>query len=183
MITELVPPGWLLRPQSWPYRMPNTQLGQLTPLALPDDLGKRGKNWQQLFGPNATAAHFPSVRARNAPARLDPAGSSPASAGILGSLTRRLPGDSQPPSSGSPGILGRLGARVVFDKKALLLGCSRCRIGRANRNPRHGTRRRWQPHPRQLPPCRKAAAILLSRKTSPATQHSMRSYPTPIYRN
>jgi hypothetical protein len=111
MIGELVPPGWLLRPQSWPYWMPNTLLGQLPPLGLPDDGAERSSasNRQQFLGPNAAAANLPSVRPANAPAWLEPAASSPSSAGILRSLTQNLPGASQPPFSGGAGILAPLG--------------------------------------------------------------------------
>jgi hypothetical protein len=110
MIGELVPPGWLLRPQSWPYWMPNTLLGRLPPLALPDDGVERSSasDREQSFGPNAAAVNLPSVRAATAPTWVEPAASSPASAGILGSLTRNLPGDSQPPLSGGAGILAPL---------------------------------------------------------------------------
>jgi hypothetical protein len=95
MIGELVPPDWLLRPQSWPYWMPNTLLGQLPPRGLPDDGAERSSaSNRQFFGPNTVAANLPGVRAANAPTWLEPAASSPSSDGILGSLTRNLSGDS-----------------------------------------------------------------------------------------
>jgi hypothetical protein len=108
MITELAPPGWLLQPQSWPYWMPNALLGQL---ALPGDDAERSSdsNRQQLFGPHAAAA---SVRA-GSPAWLESAASSLASAGILGSLTRSLAGDSQPPLNG-PQVRAMRNAAVEF---------------------------------------------------------------------
>jgi hypothetical protein len=70
MIGKLVPPGWLLRPQSWPYWMPNTLLGQLPPLGLPDDGAERSSasNREQSFVPNAAAVNLPRVRAASVPA-------------------------------------------------------------------------------------------------------------------
>jgi hypothetical protein len=99
------PPGSLLRLQSWPYWMPNT-LGQLPLLALPN---KPATTRHEFFGPNAAAAYLPSASAGNPLTWLDQAASSLGSAGILGSLTRSLPSDSQPPLSGTAGILAPLG--------------------------------------------------------------------------
>jgi hypothetical protein len=176
MIGEVVPPGWLLRPQSWPYWMPNTLLGQLPPLGLPDDGAERSSasNRQQFSGPNAAAANLPGVRAANAPTWLEPAASSPSSDGILGSLTRNLSGDSQPLFSGGVGILVPLGRASGVREESAPAWLQSVTQWSPRSDQQHGTRGR-----RQSQSLRKVAEILLSRKTL-LPQRWVKSYPTPM---
>jgi hypothetical protein len=96
MIGEVVPPGWLLRPQSWPYWMPNTLLGQLPPLGLPT----RRCGWSQRHRrPRVTEFSDPS----------------PETFRVTHSRC----------SVEASEFSCRSGVPAVFEKKALLLGCSR----------------------------------------------------------
>jgi hypothetical protein len=118
MADELLPPDWFLRPQNWPYWMPNTLLGTLPPLARlrypKNEYEIHGL--QQFSGANGQAPGL-SNDGRSGPASawLDPV-SSPANGGILGSLTRTgdldqsLSGWAQSPAplAASAGILAPL---------------------------------------------------------------------------
>jgi hypothetical protein len=91
MIDKFRPPSWFPLPQIWPYWRPNTLLGTLPPLALLPDPGNQfgAYGLQSSFGANGEAASLPNdPTGGNAPAWLDPAISSCANGGILGSLTQ-----------------------------------------------------------------------------------------------
>jgi Predicted lipoprotein of unknown function (DUF2380) len=112
MTDELLRPDWFLRPQNWPYWMPNTLLGTLPPLARLRDPGNEFDihGLQQSSRANGEPPSLlGDVRSTPVPAWLDPV-SSPANGGILQSLTRT--GDLDQSLSGWAQSLAPLAARA-----------------------------------------------------------------------
>jgi hypothetical protein len=110
MTDQFPPPGWLPRPETWPYWLPTTQLGPFTP-PPPNDPWKQvsAQWWQQPAGARAAAEPSQPHDAwdRTPPAWLRSEVPPLSSAGILGSFP--YPNDSTTRPSQGTGILGSLG--------------------------------------------------------------------------
>ena len=95
MSDRFPPPSWFMRPETWPYWMPNSLLGARTPPAPPRDTWDAPWPGTSRGGILGTLAEPDGTRDRSTGRRL--ATPSNASIGILGSLTQSA--DDSPPSA------------------------------------------------------------------------------------
>jgi hypothetical protein len=100
MNDEFPPPGWFMRPQTWPYWMPNSLLGARTLPALPRDIWDAPFPGTSRGGILGTFAEPDGTWARSTFTGRRPATPSNAGVGILGSLTQSA--DDLPPSPSTP---------------------------------------------------------------------------------